>query len=138
VTGNPEIGGCAPDRFAPISSGQAQGHFLTPNARVRAHKIGLLQSLFVGTDATCLTRNMSNLHRLKQAFAEALDSSADGINAELAYGSSGWDSLAHMVLVANIEREFDIMLDTDDVVGMSGFSKAKEIVARHGIAFEPD
>src|SRR5579871_1218227 len=37
-----------------------------------------------------------------------------------------WDSVAHMRLVAEIEMAFDIMLDTDDVVGMSSFRKAAE------------
>ncbi|ACM92125.1 hypothetical protein NAMH_1601 [Nautilia profundicola AmH] len=36
-----------------------------------------------------------------------------------------------MTLVAAIEDEFDIMLDTDDIIDMSSFAKAKEIVAKY-------
>jgi hypothetical protein len=36
-------------------------------------------------------------------------------------------------VVAEIEAAFDIMLSTDDVIGMSSFAVAKETVARHGI-----
>ena len=39
-----------------------------------------------------------------------------------------------MALVAEIENSFDIMLDTDQVIGMSSFAKAVETVAAHGIA----
>jgi acyl carrier protein len=44
-----------------------------------------------------------------------------------------WDSVAHMRLVAEIEMAFEIMLDTDDVIGMNSFRKAAEVLAKHGI-----
>jgi acyl carrier protein len=44
-----------------------------------------------------------------------------------------WDSMAHMQLIAEIESEFDIMLDTDDVLGLSSFGKALEVLSKHGI-----
>jgi acyl carrier protein len=36
-----------------------------------------------------------------------------------------------MALIAAIEEGFDIMLDAEDVINMSSFSKAKEIVTRY-------
>ena len=36
-----------------------------------------------------------------------------------------------MALVAEIEAAFDIMLETDDIIDMSSFAKAKEIVAKY-------
>lgn len=54
----------------------------------------------------------------------------------LAYGSTqGWDSVAHMGLVAEIENTFDVMLATDDVIDLSSFPKAKEILGKYGIQF---
>lgn len=44
-----------------------------------------------------------------------------------------WDSMAHMQLVAEIETAFDIMLETEEVLGLSSFSKALEILSKHGI-----
>jgi acyl carrier protein len=44
-----------------------------------------------------------------------------------------WDSMAHMQLVAEIEAAFDIMLDTEEVLGLSSFSVALEILSKHGI-----
>ncbi len=38
-----------------------------------------------------------------------------------------------MALVAAIESAFDIMLDTDDVIDMSNFAKAREIVTKYGV-----
>jgi acyl carrier protein len=44
-----------------------------------------------------------------------------------------WDSVAHMQLVMEIETAFDIMLSTDDVIAMSSFLTARDIVAKHGV-----
>lgn len=43
----------------------------------------------------------------------------------------GWDSVAHMTLVAAIETEFDCMMDMDDILDMSSFDKAVEIVGKY-------
>ena len=52
--------------------------------------------------------------------------------ATIKYGETrGWKSLAHMSLVAAIENEFDVMLDTADVLDMSSFEKAVQIVDKY-------
>jgi len=69
---------------------------------------------------------------LKKAFMEALgiDESKDIENLE--YNTiDEWDSVAHMNLIGEIEDAFDIMLDTDDIIDMSSFSKAQEIVSKY-------
>ena len=43
----------------------------------------------------------------------------------------GWDSIAHMALVAELEDEFNIMIDTIDVIEMSDFNKIEEIIERY-------
>jgi len=77
---------------------------------------------------------MTNVEKLRAAFSEGLGMQISAVTDDLQYSSPGWDSVGHMTLVAVIERTFDIMLDTDDVIGMSSFTKAKEIIAKHGIA----
>jgi acyl carrier protein len=76
---------------------------------------------------------MTNLEKLRAAFVEGLGIDGSRVTDSLAYGNPGWDSVAHMALVAAIERAFDIMLETDDVIGMSSFAVAKTIVGKHGI-----
>ena len=79
----------------------------------------------------------TNLEKLKTAFAEVLPLPADIDHSIIEYGKTdGWDSVAHMALVARIETEFEIMLETGDVVDLSSFPKAMEIVGRYGVAFE--
>lgn len=78
---------------------------------------------------------MDNLEKLKKAFSESLELEPGTINDELSYGSENWDSIAHLALVASIETEFDIMLASDDVIDMSSFKKAKEILNKYDIQF---
>lgn len=73
--------------------------------------------------------------KLKAAFVEALGLPADvDVTASRYRETRQWDSVAHMQLVGAIELAFDIMLDTDDVIGMSSYQRAREIVSKHGVA----
>jgi acyl carrier protein len=72
--------------------------------------------------------------KLKKVFADSLGIDKDLVTDALKYNLiPEWDSVAHMSLVAAIEDEFDIMLDTDDIIDMSSFKKAKEILAKYGV-----
>jgi len=78
----------------------------------------------------------SNSHKLQQAFAEALAIDVSLITDSLAYNSiPQWDSTAHMLLIAELENSFQLMLDTDDIIDMSSVAKAREILTRHGVVF---
>lgn len=80
---------------------------------------------------------MNNLEKLHQTFARMLNIDVAKVNDELAYDSvPEWDSVAHMILVTELENVFDIMLDTDDVIDMSSVGKAKEILAKYQVVFE--
>lgn len=76
---------------------------------------------------------MSNNDKLKMAFSESLELEIDDITDSLSYGSVKWDSIGHMVLITAIEDEFEIMIDTEDVIDMSSYAKAKEIVRKYGV-----
>ncbi|MER2492165.1 acyl carrier protein [Catenovulum sediminis] len=70
--------------------------------------------------------------KLKQAFVNALSIEENEVTGELAYSQHPkWDSTAHMVLIAELESSFDIMLDTDDIIDMSSYQKAGEIIQKY-------
>jgi acyl carrier protein len=70
--------------------------------------------------------------RLAEVFSKSLGVDISTISDGLTYNSvPEWDSIAHMALVAAIEEAFDIMIDTEDVIDMSSFAKAKEIVKKY-------
>ena len=75
-----------------------------------------------------------SLQKLKDAFSEALRLAPDCDVEILEYrGIATWDSVGHMQLIAEIEAAFDIMLETEDVLAMSSFTKGKEIVTKYGV-----
>ncbi|MFY9655515.1 MAG: acyl carrier protein [Methylocystis sp.] len=43
----------------------------------------------------------------------------------------GWDSVAHMTLVSGLEEAFDCMLEMDDILDLSSYDKALEIMAKY-------
>jgi acyl carrier protein len=72
------------------------------------------------------------MEKLQSIFADSLGIPADQINDSLTYASiTEWDSVAHMALIAAIEEGYDIMIDANDVIDLSSFAKAKEIVAKY-------
>jgi len=70
------------------------------------------------------------LQRLREAFRTSLDLPADA-----PVDNEKWDSLAHMSLVAAIEDEFSVMIDTEDVINMSSFGEAMRILGKYGVDF---
>lgn len=79
---------------------------------------------------------MSNLDQLKQVFILALALPQDTVVEDLQYNNiPEWDSIAHMSLIAHIDEAFDIMMDTEDIIDLSTFQKAQEILAKYGVTF---
>jgi acyl carrier protein len=77
-----------------------------------------------------------NEQKLRQAFVSGLNLDESEVDESLAYSMSpGWDSIAHMALVAALDETFEIMLETDDVIDMSSYPKAREILTKYGIQF---
>lgn len=73
--------------------------------------------------------------RVLKAFQESL-SVEDGVDtSKLKYQETPeWTSVGHMMLVAALEAEFDAMLDTDDILAMSSFDRAVEIMGKYAAA----
>ena len=78
---------------------------------------------------------MTNAEKLAKVFAETFGISEAETKGLQYQGIEQWDSVGHMTLVAAIEDEFDIQLDTDDIIDMSSFEKAQEILAKYDITF---
>ena len=78
-----------------------------------------------------------NGDKLRNCFSRSLGVPLERITDDLAYNSlKEWDSVAHMALVVELETEFDVMFDTDDILGMSTVAKAREILTRLGVSFD--
>jgi acyl carrier protein len=83
------------------------------------------------------TTVQNSLDKLKSAFREALPLPDDVNYDHVEYlQTGGWDSIAHMKLIAAIENQFDLMLTTDELISLSSFSKAQELLQQHGVTFK--
>lgn len=79
---------------------------------------------------------MTNNEILLQAFATGLGIEQAQVKDELTYNTiEEWDSTAHMILIAELENQFNIMLDTDDIIDMSSVAKAREIISKYKVEF---
>ena len=78
---------------------------------------------------------MTNLEKLAKVFADTFGISEAETKGLQYQGIEAWDSVGHMTLVAAIEDEFEIQMDTDDIIDMSSFEKAQEILTKYDIQF---
>lgn len=70
--------------------------------------------------------------KVESAFLVAFGLDPERKLSELEYNTSPeWDSVAHMVLVTALEEEFDCMLEMDDILDMSSYAKAVEIMGKY-------
>ena len=70
--------------------------------------------------------------RVFAQFKDVIDLPDDVDREQLLYGDfPGWDSVAHMTLIAALETEFDCMLEMDDILDMSSFAKSVEIMGKY-------
>lgn len=78
---------------------------------------------------------MTNIEKYNKAFVEAL-MVEESILEDLKYQDiAEWDSIGHMNLMAAIEDEFEIELDTDDIVDFSSYKEGMEILSKYDIKF---
>lgn len=76
---------------------------------------------------------MTNLEKYNQVFMDNFEV-AESQLLELAYNShESWDSVGHMALIADLEDNFDIMFDMEDIVDLSSYEKGKEILEKYNI-----
>jgi acyl carrier protein len=74
---------------------------------------------------------MTNLEKYNKIFCETLNVTEDKLPTLKYQDVELWDSVGHMTLVANLEDEFDIMFETDDIVDLSSYEKGKEILSKN-------
>ena len=54
------------------------------------------------------------------------------INEKLEYNTiNEWDSIGHMSLISELENQFSITMETDDIIDFSSFDKGIDILKRN-------
>ena len=44
-----------------------------------------------------------------------------------------WDSVGHMGMIAALEETLDIMMETDDIIDFSSYTKGKETLSKYNV-----
>lgn len=77
---------------------------------------------------------MTNMDKYIKAFTETFEITVEQTKGLEYQGISEWDSVGHMSLMAVLEDEFDIMMDTDDIIDFNSFEKGIEILRKYEVA----
>ena len=82
-------------------------------------------------------RDMENVKKYNAIFMEVFSVGEEVLNDEFKQGNvENWNSIHQLNLVSYIEESFDVMLDTEDILGLTSYSKGKEIlVSKYNINF---
>ena len=79
---------------------------------------------------------MDNLEKYRKVFSKSLSVDETKVNEKLKYNDiPEWDSIGHMTLMSGLEEEFNISLETDDIVDFSSFEVGKKILSKYGVKF---
>ena len=71
---------------------------------------------------------MTNLEKYKKIFIDKFNIDESKLDS-LEYNTiTEWDSIGHMTLIAALEEQFKITMETDDVIDLSSFKKGKQIL----------
>ena len=46
-----------------------------------------------------------------------------------------WDSMTHLVIISELEQNFDIILSDDDIIAMNTINDIKTILAKYDVSF---
>lgn len=72
---------------------------------------------------------MNNKERLNKIIMEVFEVEVVDENMTRE-NTEKWDSLVHLTLVTAIEDEFDVMLDTEDILNLNSYQDGLNVVAR--------
>ena len=79
---------------------------------------------------------MTNMEKYTNVFTELFARDADEVKKLHYQDILEWDSVGHMTLISSLEDEFDIMMETDDIIDFESYEKGIEILKKYDVAFD--
>ncbi|MFH1120049.1 MAG: acyl carrier protein [Bacteroidota bacterium] len=77
---------------------------------------------------------MDNLERYNNVFKAEFNVLDEKLTNDFMVGSiKQWDSIKHLSLVTAIEDEFDIMLDSEDILDFKSYENGRKILAKYDV-----
>ena len=77
---------------------------------------------------------MDNKEKYDSSFTAALSIDNKKLDKNLKYNSiQEWDSIGHMSLISELEKNFNISMETDDVIDFSSYKKGISILKKYKV-----
>ena len=77
---------------------------------------------------------MDNKEKYDISFTAALSIDNKKLDKNLKYNSiQEWDSIGHMSLISELEKNFNISIETDDVIDFSSYQKGISILKKYKV-----
>ncbi len=77
---------------------------------------------------------MENIEKYNKVFAKVFNVPEERLDENFNTKTvDKWDSITHLSLMTEIEDEFDIMFDSEDILGFLSYNMGKEILAKYDI-----
>ena len=77
---------------------------------------------------------MTNREKYDQVFMDCFSVEKNMLNDSFVYQCvTEWDSIGHMGMIAAIEETFSIMMETDDIIDFSSYTKGAEILSKYKV-----
>ena len=79
---------------------------------------------------------MNNLQKLNDAFVSSFGIDESQVSELSKCNADNWDSVGHMTLITYLEDNFDIMIDSEDIMDCTSYQKTKSILsAKYNVEF---
>ena len=76
---------------------------------------------------------MNNKEKYNKSFIDTFSIEKNARN-NLEYNAiTEWDSIGHMTLIGELEKTFDISIETDDIIDFSSYEKGIDILKKYKI-----
>lgn len=74
---------------------------------------------------------MTNIEKYQQVFISMFDTNEKELQKLRYQGVDTWDSVGHMSLITGLEDTFNIVFETDDIIGFDSYLKGVEILSKY-------
>lgn len=82
---------------------------------------------------------MDNLKKYNDVFCRILNVNESVLNEKFTFKDvPQWDSVAHLSLISELEDEFDILFESEDILHYGSYENGKRILEKYGVTFHVD
>lgn len=82
---------------------------------------------------------MNNLKKYNNVFCRVLNVDESVLNEKFTFKNvPQWDSVAHLSLISELEDEFDVLFESEDILHYGSYDNGKRILEKYGVTFHVD